>query len=241
MSKSSKLVSAKPTARKSSTAALVHLAPAPNAHKPAAPDKVETFVDQAIVAAYIAADENVVDAAIQLFRACVHHRVSVAQFGQLAGAKIRASEFNCAHAVAKALGVKGTVAVIDKALKQSGNRRENVLAALRSARVTAKSLSGSALKGAALTREITKRADAAAEKNSATNAAKKAASRATRTPAAPKANTLQALMPTALLALIDLQKQLGKVAVPPRMLGKVADLSRSLAETIELAGVCNDA
>lgn len=241
MSKSSKLVATKPAARKSSAAILAVLAPAPNAHKETAPVKVETFVDQALVESFLTAEASVSDAAIQLFRACVYHRVTPAQFGERSDAKVRASEFNCAHVVAKALTVKGALAIIDKAAKLPGAVRQNVLAALRNARVTAKQLSGSALKGAALTKEITKRADAASAAASATNDAKKAASRAVRTPAAPKAGTLAELMPTAMLALIDLQKQLGKVNVPARMLRKVEDFSRSLAETIELAGVCNDA
>ena len=246
MSKSSKLVATKPAARKSAAAgALVKLAPVPAADVVAkmakAPAKPEVFVEQVVVDAYLAAESNVGDAAIALFMACTAHRVSPAQFGTDPSAKVRASEFNAAHAVAHMLkSAAAARKVIEDAAKKPGNRRSNVLAALRSARVVGKQLSGSALKGNALASAITKRAEAASSANSAQTAARKAQQRVTRQPAAPKANTLAGYMPIALAALIDMQKQLGKVAVPARMLRKVEDLAEALTAAIDAATACNE-
>jgi hypothetical protein len=245
MSKSIKLTATKPAARKSATVELQKLAPAPiidvKAKMAKATAKPEVFVDQGVVDSFLAAEQGAGDAAIALFIACTLHRVSPAQFGTRPDAKVRASEFNSATAVADMLkSAAAARAIIDKASKAPGNRRSNVLAALRSARVTGKALSSSALKGNALAKEITKRAETATAANVAQLTAKKAAARKARAPSAPKPDTLAGYMPIALAALIDMQKQLGKLSVPARMLRKVEDLSSALVEAIDAATACNE-
>ncbi len=201
----------------------------------------ETFVDQGTVDAFLNAEGAVADCAIALFYACIAHRVSPTQFVNRSDAKVRASEFNCAHTVAGLIGAKGTRGVILKASNAKGDKRGNVLAALRSAKVTASSLKGSAMKVDAIAKEVAKRADAASAEASAKDAPRQATRQATRAPrvptgpGVPKAGTVGAYIPTLIAALIDAQVQLAKTEFGPRQGGKVKDLSEALESALDAA------
>lgn len=227
-------------ARTSAAAALVeHLPAAPNAHTAPEPKVSKPVVDQAIVDSYINAEGAVGDAAVALFYACIAGSVTLGQFTALSPktAGVRVSEFNTSGKVAKRLGAKGTRGIILQASKKPGDKRGNVLAALRIAKKTADELKPSALKGAALSKEVTKRAEAAARSASDKDAERSAARRAPRQPqgpAVPKADSLGAYVPTMMAAFAEMQKQLGKLTIPARMLGKVRDLSAAIEE----AGNC---
>lgn len=214
--------------------------PAPNAHKPADAAKVETFVDQAVVDRLLNAVDGVATAAVDLFMACVVHRVSAKQFHSFTkGTQDKtASQFNCAHYAGLMLGHVAARKMIEKAASQPGDKRDNILAALRTVKVVAKEVKPGALKGAALSKELTKRANAAVSEQAAKQAARNTAKRGARTPTTIKAGTLAAYQPLALAALLDLQAQLAKVDVPPRKLAKVKDFADALTETIEALEAC---
>lgn len=224
------------TARVSAAAALVEVLPAaPNAHTAPEAKVTKPAVDQAIVDSYINAEGAVGDAAVALFYACIAGSVTLSQFSALSTktAGVRVSEFNTAGKVAKRLGAKATRGIILQASKKAGDKRGNVLAALRNAKKFADELKPSALKGAELVKEVAKRAEVAASNASAKDAARSAARRAPRQPQGPtlpKANSLGAYVPTMLAAFADMQKQLSKVNIPPSMIGKVRDLSAAIEE-----------
>src|SRR5690242_11422214 len=236
MSKS-KTPARKPIA--SATAALVENAnlvpkkPAPVAAKP------EPLVDQATVDAFLHAEANVVETALALFHACCFHRVSPAQFGNRSDAKVRASEFNCARTVAEQAGPGGAKfaqGIINKAAKLAGDKRHNVLAALRAAKATYKEASPTAVKGAALRAKIAKQATAAADTAQKARETAKQVKRETRVPSLPKSGTLEAFMPAALAALMDVQAKFGKLNIPRGKLKAAENFTDSLSDTIKLAG-----
>lgn len=232
------------TARKSSAAAL---APTVEAHVAAITQlaaqnadaakavPTETLVDQALVDAFINAEGAVTESALALFYACAIHPVSVHQFVGRGDAKVRASEFNCAHVVAKSLGVKGTHAIIRKAEGHTGDKRGNVLAALRDAKRLAKELKPRALKADALAKEVGKRADAAAKVAAEKHAERRAEKRAPRTPSLPKSGTMEAFLPVAIAAFLDMEKTMARIELPQNKLAKVKDFTDALAAAREAA------
>lgn len=229
---------------KSAAAQLANLLPPKPAplKAPTVAAKPEPLVDQATVDAFLHAEANVVETAIALFLACCWHRVSPAQFVGRSDAKVRASEFNCARTVAEQAGPGGAKfaqSIIERAAKLAGDRRHNVLAALRSAKATFKEAAPSAIKGAALKAKVAKQATAAADVAKAQRDKKQAEKRATRVPALPKSGTLEAFMPAAMAALMDVQKKFGALAIPKGKLRAAENFTDSLAETIKLAGELN--
>lgn len=228
-----------PTDVQTSNVVNMVIPPAPNAHDPKAATKVEVFVSQDVVDAYLNAETAVSETQIALFYACCLHRVSVAQFKGRSDAKVRASEFNCANNVANYLGVKAARALIDQACKRSGDKRAATLAALRAAIKVGKETKASALKGAALQKEIMARVNEAAAdqdaKSKASTEGRRSGSRATRVPGLPKANSLDGYMPILIAALIDAEKQLAGLDIPPRKLKKVEALASALNDALACA------
>lgn len=204
---------------------------APQTAPKAAKAKPETFVDQTVVDAFLSAENGVKESAVALFLACTEHRVSAAQFHGRSDGKVRASEFNSAHTVGLLLGRVKAKQFITKAAEKSGDKRANVLAALRSVKKVAPELKSSALKGAALQAEIAKRADAASTKSS--EAFK--ASRTPRVPALPKANTVGAYAPIAHAALLDLLNQAGKITAAGGQLRAWKEFTDTLSEAVDMA------
>lgn len=233
-----KLAKAKPA---SVSAAIANLLPPQPASVAKPTDaKPTVYVDQGVVDAFLNAEANVVETAIALFYACTVHAVSPEQFKGRSDAKVRASEFNCARKVAE-LG-KSTAAaraIIAKAAAEPGDRRHNVLAALRAAKAAYKEVTPTALKGAALTRKVAAQAAEASKVASIADAKRKADKRATRVPKLPDTGTLAAFMPPALAALVDVQKRFGALSIPRGKLRAAENFADSLAETIKLAGELN--
>lgn len=222
------------------TAEIVPFAPetAPKAKGPKGGKITEVFVEQSYVDAFLNAEAGVKESAVNLFSACVAHRVSPNQFKGRSDAKVRASEFNCAHTAGKLLSPKGALKLISDAAARTGDKRANVLAALRRVKEVAPQLKGSALKGAALSKEIRAKADAAAEAASSADASKRAAAKAhrvARTPA-PKANTVAAFVPLLMGALADGLEKMGKIDVPPTMLAKWRDLGDAMSAAVDACG-----
>lgn len=245
MSASKKAVSTSATAKLRAAAPAVIapvtvIPPAPNAHKPADVKTPETFVDQSVVDRLLSAVDGVGVAVVDLFMACVVHRVSPKQFHTFTkGTQDKtASQFNCAHYAGLMLGHVAARKLIETAASKPGDKRDNILAALRAVKTVAKEVKPGALKGAALSKEIAKRANVAVAEQAAKQAARNTAKRGARTPTAIKAGTLAAFQPLALAALMDLQKQLAKVNVPTRKLAKVKDFSDALAEAIDALEAC---
>lgn len=231
------------TPRKSATAIAplpVVLPPAPNAHthKPAGrADKIpETHVAQSYVDAFLDAESNVRGAAVELFRACVEFTVSPAQFGARSDAKVRASEFNSAHKVRMYFGQAVALELINAAAERTGDKRRNVLAALRKAKELGDAVRKTALKGAALSKALSKAAEqakaAAAEASAdfANEAAKRGAQHRVG-----KATDVRTYAPLALAALSDMLDKLGKLDVQPRQLAKVKALGDALTEAADIA------
>lgn len=212
------------------------LAPAPDT-APASVGKVETLVDQGVVDAFLNAEGAVTETALALFYACTLHAVSPQQFVGRSDAKVRASEFNVAQHVAKIMGSKGARGVILKASQLPGDKRGNVLAALRATKKIAVELKPSAIKGAALNKEIEKRADVAAKAASSKDAARQAA-RTPRQPTGPKipaSGSWGAFFPTAMAAMLDIQKTLTTIELPKNKLALAKGFADALAEAIEAA------
>lgn len=234
-------IKTKASAAKSAAAQLANLLP-PKPAPLTGPAKPEPLVDQATVDAFLHAEANVVDTALALFLACCWHRVSPAQFVGRSDAKVRASEFNCARTVAEQAGPGGAQfaqSIIERAAKLAGDRRHNVLAALRAAKATFKEAAPSAIKGAALKAKVARQATAAADVAKAQRDKKQAEKRATRVPQLPKSGTLEAFMPAAMAALMDVQAKFSKLTMPKGKLRAAENFTDSLAETIKLAGELN--
>jgi len=202
------------------------IAAAPNAHSEKAPVKVEARVEQGLVDAYLKAEAGVGDAAVALLYACLHAKVHSSQFGNSPSAKVRASEFNTAYKAMRLLTLKGAKAVMDDASKRKGERRSNIIKALREAIAVGSQVKGSALRAADLSKAVAKRiADREAKKAAQTN------TRAPRTPL-PKSNSPEAVVPVMLAAFMDAEKQLGKVEWKPSQTGKAKDLMEQVSEII---------
>lgn len=226
---------------KSATRGLAALLPKPEANQ--APDvkaKPAPLVDQGVVDAFLSAEANVTETAIALFYACTARRVSPEQFKGRSDAKVRASEFNCAWRCAEAAkSVTSARGIIDLAAGKPGDRRANVLKALRKAITIYAEVKPAALKGAALQKRVAKQVEQAAEQASQQHAAKRKQQRETRVPTLPKAGTLDAFMPAACAALMDIQTKVAKLTVPKGKLRAMENFADSLAETIKLAGELN--
>jgi hypothetical protein len=220
---------------KPNAARLVAAQPAKSAPAPKA--KPEVFVDQTFVAALLNAEGGVTEAAINLFVACTEHRVSPAQFVgyTAASAKGRASEFNCAKTAALLMGRPAAIKFIQSAANKPGDKRANVLAALRNVKATSAELKGSALKGQALAKEIGKRAEDAAQRAAEAHQTKREAARASRVPTAPKAGTVDHFVPQLLATLIDTRARMAKIEVKPAQLRKWQDLEAALGEATDIA------
>ena len=205
--------------------------------------KPEVLVDQGLVDAFLSAEANVAESAVALFLACTVHKVSPDQFKGRKDGKVRASEFNSANrCAAAAKSAQAARDIINTACKQPGDKRHNVLAALRKAIAVYAEVKPLALKGAALAKKVAKQVEAAtveASKADAKRQAKRKAERATRTPALPKGGTLEAFMPAALAALVDVQKRFAGLTIPKGKLRAAENFTDSLAETIKLAGELN--
>jgi hypothetical protein len=212
-----------------------HLEPAPNTLKAADPVTPVLHVDQGVVDAFLNADGEVKQAAVALFRACVTRSVAPAQFLGRSDAKVRASEFNCAFAIGHQFGYDNARRIIDAACEQAGDKRANVLTALRKAKELGKQIKKAALKGAELKKAITRAGEEAIEfAESAENFAKEAKPRGAQLPRIPKSDSMDAWAPVALAALGDLLKSLGKVDVKPRQLSRVKELSELLKDAVDV-------
>jgi hypothetical protein len=239
----------KPAARKSATV-LAPLSPAPVTVLPFAPETApkatgkkggkvpEIHVEQHFVDAFLSADGNVKAAAVDLFRACVVHSVTPAQFGARSDNAVRASEFNNAHKVAQLLGRAVTLQIIDAAAAHGMDRRANVLHALRKAKDMGKAIRSAQLKGEALKKALAKagRDTLTAAKDAQTFAKKSAPKGAQHRIAIPAADSLEAYVPVAMAALGDMLEKLGKLDIPTKMLRKVEDLRGALTEGADILG-----
>lgn len=234
----------------SATAVIVPNVPAPTAevfqgvvveHLPYAPEtapvgvaKPEIHVDQVIVDAFLHADGELKTAAVALFRACVAHSVSPLQFVGRSDAKVRASEFNCAHRVGMQFGHDNARRIIDAASEQAGDKRANVLSSLRKAKELGKQLRKAALKGAALTKALKSAGDeAVAFAEDEANFARKDKARGAQLPRIPKADSWAAYAPIAMAALGDMMKSLGSINLKPREIAAAKSLGELLDEAID--------
>jgi hypothetical protein len=234
--------------KKPNAAALAPAKPAPVTVIPFAPETApkpkgkqggkvtETFIDQYYVDAFLNAENGVKEAAVALFIACTHHRVSPAQFVGRSDAKVRASEFNTAYTARMLMGQTKAAQYITTAAAKPGDKRANVLAALRSVKSASAELKGSALKGAALSKEIAKRADAAAVKAADAHKAKRDSAkqeRAARVPV-PKGNSVAAFAPMLLAALTDSLAKMAKVEVKQPQMAKWRELASAMEEAADI-------
>lgn len=190
--------------------------------------KVEPRVDQGLVDAYLSAEAGVGDAAVALYYACLTAKVHASQFGDSPSAKVRASEFNTAYKVARRLGAKGAKSVMDEACKKPGQRRMNIVNALRAALAVGDQLKGSALKA----NELTKAVRARVEQREAEKATTKQ-TRAPRPATLPKSNSPAAVLPALLASFTDAEKQLSRVEWSGNSVSHGKSIAEALAELIE--------
>lgn len=241
MSNATKLVASRPRSTKAAPVVEVIAAAPETAPKPKGKQggaKPETFVEQGYVDSFINAESDAKEAAVALFVACTLHRVSPAQFKDRSDAKVRASEFNTAFHAAKLLGRDRAIKAINAAAGKGGDKRANVLAALRNIKSVAPQLKGSALRGAALQKEIAQRADRAAEQAAKDHADRRAAAKQNRVARVPevKSNTVQGFVPVLMAALTDALSKMAKIEVRPSELAKWKELSGCLSESVDICG-----
>lgn len=211
------------------------LQPAPNAHSESAPTKPVLHVDQGLVDAFLHAEGEAKIAAVALFRACVVRSVAPVQFVGRSDAKIRASEFNCAFHVGAQFGYDNARRIVDAASEQAGDKRDNVLKALRKAREYGVQLKRTALKGAALNKALKQAGDdAVAFAEDEGNFASSRKNRGAQLPRVPKADTMEAFAPIALAALGDMLKSLGSMRIKARELERVSSLKSAMEECVDV-------
>lgn len=195
----------------------------------------KSYVDQGMVDAWMNAGAALAESTTALFLACIVRQVAPSQFVGRKDAKVRASEFNTAHKAAKLIGSPAARKMIEAAKGKGGDTRANILAAMRTSIAAGKKVTGSALRGAALQKEIAKSADAAMNEAADKQRARLASARLPRAPKAPAPNTLHGYAPIACAALIAIQKDAAKVSDVKSKLGDWKAFNEALAETILLA------
>lgn len=242
---SSQSATAKPTARKSATTILPPavtpaikvelLPPAPNTLKESDSAKPVLHVDQAIVDAFLNAEGEVRAAAVMLFRACVARSVSPAQFVGRSDAKVRASEFNAAFRIGHLYGHDAARRIIDAAADQVGDKRANVLQALRKAKDLGEQVKRAALKGTALNKALTKAGDdVLAFASNEANYSKITKNRGAQLARIPKSDSMEAFRPVAMAALGDMLKSLGGIKLKAREIERVSALKSALEEAVDV-------
>jgi hypothetical protein len=186
------------------------------------------------VDAFLHAEGEAKQAAVALFRACVTRSVASVQFVGRADAKVRASEFNCAYAVGMQFGYDNARRIIDAASEQAGDKRANVLAALRKAKEFGAQLKKAALKGNAMKKALERAgADALEYAEDAQNFVKNSKARGAQLPRIPKSDSVEAFAPIALAALGDMLDTLGKLHLKPRQLERVKTLKDALEDAVD--------
>lgn len=195
--------------------------------------KPEPRVDQAAVNAWMNAQGQVGETTLALFLAVAAAKVHPDQFIGRKDAKVRASEFNCAYRLAERIGVTGARKVIADAAKKGTDKRAVILAALREANTAAHELKSSALKGAALKAEISKRVETRSAAQVKKEQARTAQRRTPQAPRLPKADSVNAFQPAALALLLDMQKKCAKINAAPAQLAKWKDFVSALNETVD--------
>lgn len=191
--------------------------------------KEAPLVAQSVVDTFLRAEGGARMAAVDVFRACLHGKVTPSQFGERADAKVRASEFNSAWAVRRYFGADAAGKMIEHAVaEKTGDVRAAVLRVLRAAKKLGKELSGSKLKGAAL-KKATEKAAAKAREAATVPAP------AQREPHhnASKVADLPTFAAVAMAALADMLERFGKVDIPARMLRKATDAKDAIEAAID--------
>lgn len=207
--------------------------------------KPAAHVDQATVDAWLTALRGSSDAAVALFLACITRKVLPAQFvGFTEGSqKKTASIFNAAHKHATTFSAAATRKAITAAAKESGDVRLNVYTALAKQNAVGAELKSTGKSGAALHKAAEAQAAQAVADVKAKDAervATRSAERATRLPAMPKANTLDAYAPPALLALKSLRESFAKLTLPKALLKAGSDYASAIDDAYDALTALND-